>query len=62
MKALCWHGKNDVRIDNVPDPELHQAGDVILKVTSTAICGSDLHLSSSYEYAGYSDIRGSCDK
>ena len=44
MKALCWHGKNDVRIDNVPDPELHHANDVILKVTSTAICGSDLHL------------------
>lgn len=44
MKALCWHGKDDVRIDNVADPELHQPGDVIIKVTSTAICGSDLHL------------------
>lgn len=44
MKALCWHGNNDVRIDNVPDPEIQKADDVIVKVTSTAICGSDLHL------------------
>lgn len=44
MKALCWHGKDDVRIDNVPDPEIQKADDVIIKVTSTAICGSDLHL------------------
>lgn len=44
MKALCWHGKDDVRIDTVPDPEIQQPGDIILKVTSTAICGSDLHL------------------
>lgn len=44
MKALCWHGKNDVRIDNVPDPEIEKPGDIIVKVTSTAICGSDLHL------------------
>lgn len=44
MKALCWYGKDDVRINNVPDPEIQKAGDVILKMTSTAICGSDLHL------------------
>ena len=44
MKALCWHGKNDVRIDNVPDPTLINDRDAILKITSTAICGSDLHL------------------
>lgn len=44
MKALCWHGKGDVRVDNVPDPILMNAHDVILKITSTAICGSDLHL------------------
>lgn len=44
MKALCWHGKDDVRIDNVPDPEIQKADDVLIKVTSTAICGSDLHL------------------
>lgn len=44
MRALCWHGTNDVRIDNVPDPRLVEPGDVIIKITSTAICGSDLHL------------------
>src|SRR5262245_56990676 len=44
MKALCWHGTEDVRIDNVPDPKILDAGDVIIRITSTAICGSDLHL------------------
>lgn len=44
MKALCWHGKGDVRVDTVPDPKLEHAGDVIIKITATAICGSDLHL------------------
>jgi len=44
MKALCWHGKKDVRIDNVPEPEMINSRDAILKVTATAICGSDLHL------------------
>jgi threonine dehydrogenase-like Zn-dependent dehydrogenase len=44
MRALCWHGVTDVRVDNVPDPELLNPGDAILRVTSTAICGSDLHL------------------
>ncbi len=44
MKALCFHGKNHVSVDNVPDPEIEQPGDVILRITSTAICGSDLHL------------------
>jgi threonine dehydrogenase-like Zn-dependent dehydrogenase len=44
MKALCWHGKNDVRIDTVPDPKIQDPDDIIIKVTSTAICGSDLHL------------------
>lgn len=44
MRALVYHGRNDVRIDNVPDPKIEDAGDVILKVTKTAICGSDLHL------------------
>lgn len=44
MKALVWHGKGDVRIDNVPDPKLIDARDAVIKVTSTAICGSDLHL------------------
>lgn len=44
MKALCWYGKNDVRVENVPDPKILDPRDVIIKVTSTAICGSDLHL------------------
>lgn len=44
MKALCWNGKYDVRIENVPDPKILNDHDAILRVTSTAICGSDLHL------------------
>ncbi|HZY68377.1 MAG TPA: zinc-dependent alcohol dehydrogenase [Devosia sp.] len=44
MRALTWHGKNDVRVDTHPDPTIVNPRDVILKVTSTAICGSDLHL------------------
>lgn len=44
MKALRWHGKHDIRYDDVPDPEIEERGDAILKVTSCAICGSDLHL------------------
>ena len=44
MKALCWHGKNDIRCDTVPDPIIEDPRDVIIKVTSCAICGSDLHL------------------
>src|SRR5690606_18605631 len=44
MKALCWHGKGDVRVDTVPDPEILNPRDAIIKITATAICGSDLHL------------------
>ena len=44
MKALCWHGAKDVRVDNVPDPKIINPRDAIVKITSTAICGSDLHL------------------
>ncbi|MBD8064348.1 glutathione-dependent formaldehyde dehydrogenase [Devosia sp. PTR5] len=44
MRALTWHGTNDVRVDTHPDPEIINPRDAILKVTSTAICGSDLHL------------------
>ena len=44
MKALCWHGTNDIRCDSVPDPKTEDGRDVIIKVTSCAICGSDLHL------------------
>jgi len=48
MKALCWRGKADVRVETVPDPQILNSGDAIIKITSTAICGSDLHL-----YDGY---------
>ena len=44
MRALCWHGKGDIRCDTVPDPEIEDPRDAIIKVTSCAICGSDLHL------------------
>jgi threonine dehydrogenase-like Zn-dependent dehydrogenase len=44
MKALCWYGTNDVRITRVPDPGILNPRDAIVKVTLTAICGSDLHL------------------
>ena len=44
MQALTWHGTHDVRVENVPDPEIVNPRDAIIKVTSTAICGSDLHL------------------
>ncbi|MBL8826029.1 MAG: glutathione-dependent formaldehyde dehydrogenase [Planctomycetaceae bacterium] len=44
MKALCWHGVNDVRVDNVPDPRIEDPRDAIIKITATGICGSDLHL------------------
>lgn len=44
MKGLCWHGKNDIRYDTVPDPKIEHPRDAIIKMTSCAICGSDLHL------------------
>jgi threonine dehydrogenase-like Zn-dependent dehydrogenase len=44
MKANCWMGKRDVRIEHVPDPKILNQKDAIVKITSTAICGSDLHL------------------
>lgn len=44
MKALCWHGKKDIRCDTVPDPQIEAPRDAIVKVSSCAICGSDLHL------------------
>jgi threonine dehydrogenase-like Zn-dependent dehydrogenase len=44
MKALCWYGKHDVRVETVDDPKILNPRDAIIKVTSTAICGSDLHL------------------
>ncbi len=44
MKALCWHGKNDIRYETVPDPKIEHPRDAIINVSSCAICGSDLHL------------------
>ena len=44
MKALCWHGHGDVRVDNVPDPTIQLPTDCIVKITASGICGSDLHL------------------
>lgn len=44
MRALCWHGKQDIRCETVPDPKIEDPRDAIIKITSTAICGSDLHL------------------
>ncbi|MFF3020851.1 zinc-dependent alcohol dehydrogenase [Streptomyces sp. NPDC057939] len=49
MRALTWHGKRDVRVDTVPDPKIQDRDDVIIKVTTTGLCGSDLHL---YEVLG----------
>src|SRR3954449_9694866 len=44
MKALVWHGKEDIRCDTVTDPEIEDPRDAIVRVTTCAICGSDLHL------------------
>lgn len=44
MKALCWHGTGDVRVDTVPDPVIENPRDAIVKITASGICGSDLHL------------------
>jgi threonine dehydrogenase-like Zn-dependent dehydrogenase len=44
MKANCWYGKQEVRIEEVPDPKIINRRDAVVKITSTAICGSDLHL------------------
>ena len=44
MKAVVWHGTEDVRVDEVPDPAIQEPTDAIVRITSTAICGSDLHL------------------
>jgi len=48
MKAVCWNGINEVRVENVPDPQILNPRDAIVKVLATTICGSDLHL-----YDGY---------
>lgn len=49
MRALCWHGKNDVRVDTVADPAILAPTDAIIQITATAICGSDLHLVDGYQ-------------
>jgi threonine dehydrogenase-like Zn-dependent dehydrogenase len=49
VKAVAWHGKRDVRVDQVPDPAIREPTDAIVRITTTAICGSDLHL---YEVLG----------
>ncbi|HSC49182.1 MAG TPA: zinc-dependent alcohol dehydrogenase [Gaiellaceae bacterium] len=48
MRAICWEGRNKVEVENVPDPRLLNARDAIVRITSTAICGSDLHLVDGY--------------
>lgn len=49
MKAVTWHGKRDIRVEEVPDPKIKESNDAVIRVTSTGICGSDLHL---YEVLG----------
>ena len=44
MKAVVWHGRHDVRVETVPDPTIREPGDAIVRITSTGLCGSDLHL------------------
>lgn len=44
MKALTYHSSKDVRVETVPDPVIEQDDDIVLRVTATAICGSDLHI------------------
>jgi threonine dehydrogenase-like Zn-dependent dehydrogenase len=56
MKALCWHGRSDVRCEEVPDPTIVDPTDAIVRITSTAICGSDLHL-----YDGFNPFMESGD-
>ncbi len=48
MRALCWHGKGDVRVDTVADPKIQHPRDAVIKITACAICGSDLHLFDGY--------------
>jgi S-(hydroxymethyl)glutathione dehydrogenase/alcohol dehydrogenase len=59
MKAVTWHGRRDVRVEDVPDPIIQQPNDAIIKITSSGLCGSDLHL---YEtlgpFMGEGDVLG----
>jgi threonine dehydrogenase-like Zn-dependent dehydrogenase len=49
MRALCWHGHGSVSVDTVPDPVIQDPRDIVIRITSTAICGSDLHLYDGYQ-------------
>ncbi len=49
MKAVVWHGKRDVSVDEVPDPGIQEPTDAIVRITTSGLCGSDLHL---YEVLG----------
>ena len=49
MRALCWHGRADVSVDTVADPKIQEPRDIVIRVTSTAICGSDIHLYDGYQ-------------
>src|ERR687896_2749470 len=44
MRATCWHGTRNVQVEEVPDPQIINPRDAIVRITSTAICGSDLHI------------------
>ena len=48
MRAVVWHGKQDVRVERVKDPEIVNPRDAIVRVTASAICGSDMHLYNGY--------------
>src|SRR5918998_982947 len=48
VRAVCWYGRRDVQVSSVPDPEILNPRDAIIRITSTAICGSDLHLYNGY--------------
>jgi threonine dehydrogenase-like Zn-dependent dehydrogenase len=52
MKAAVWHGKRDVRVDTMPDPTIQKPDDIVIKVTSSGICGSDLHLYEAGDHHG----------
>ncbi|WP_114394484.1 zinc-dependent alcohol dehydrogenase [Oleisolibacter albus] len=59
MRALCWHGKGDIRYDTVPDPRIEDPKDAIIQVSSCAICGSDLHLMDGYiPFMEHGDVLG----
>lgn len=44
MKAVTWQGRRDIRVDDVPDPRIVEGDDIIVEITSSGLCGSDLHL------------------